>query len=261
MIPVVLSAMLLTTSASAFDPYDSTGLFANPMFRASPPTHAANGSYDPNDAQNCIGVDWDDKSVLVVSKVTAAPRANLVKSPYDDDFKAKTCPAATDACRRKSFLVTGDLVLTGKTRGNFTCVSYQSPTERRPSWTTGWLPTAAITPVSPTAAPQEEDWIGNWDHPHGSIEIKRGGLGGRLKIEGIMVVPTAQDFHNGVISAEAKPEKDTIAFLNDGTLPFETKCEDACRVRMQRIGSLLIVEDNNDCGGAGVSFTGFYHRK
>jgi len=218
-------------------------------------------AYVADDPANCNGVDWDDTSMLVVSKVIATPHANFIKSPYDDDFKAETCPAATEACRRKAYVVTGDLVLSGKTRGDFTCVSYQAPTEKRPAWTTGWLPTAALTPVAPTAMPEEKDWIGNWDHPYGSIEIKRGGLGGRLKIEGIMVVPTAHDFHNGAITAEARPHNGTIAFLNDGTLPFETKCEDACRVRMQRIGPWLVVEDNNGCGGAGVSFTGLYHRK
>jgi hypothetical protein len=226
---LVLSAMLLASPASA---------------------------YDADDPANCLGVDWDDTSALVVSKVIASPRVNFIKSPYDDEFKAETCPAATEACRRKAYLVTGDLVLTGKTRGSFTCISYQAPTERKPAWTVGWLPTAALTQVAPTAAPDEKDWIGNWDHPYGSIEI-----GGRLKIDGIMVVPTAQDSHNGAINAEARPRNGTIAFLDDGTLPFETKCEDACRVRMRRVGPWLVVEDNNQCGGAGVSFTGLYHRK
>src|SRR6478736_1231605 len=72
------------------------------------------------------GVEWDDKRTLVVSKVTARPRINFVKSPYDDDFKAENCPAATEACRKQSYLVTRDLVLTGPTRGEFTCALYHS---------------------------------------------------------------------------------------------------------------------------------------
>ena len=218
-------------------------------------------AYDANDPANCNGIDWDDRQALVVSKVVATPRVNFIKSPYDDDFKAEACPAATEACRKHAYLVTGDLVLSSRTRGEFICVSYQSPTAKKQTWTTGWLPSAALTPVAPMASPSMSDWIGTWDHPGGSIEIKRGGLGGRLRIEGEMVVPTARDFHNGAFKAEAVPEKDTIAFLNDGTLPFETKCEDACRVRMQRIGESLMVEDNDGCGGAGVSFTGLYRRK
>jgi hypothetical protein len=65
-------------------------------------------AYDPYDPANCNGVQRDDKRALVVSKVTAKPRVNFVKSPYDDDFKAENCPAATKACRKKSYLVTGD---------------------------------------------------------------------------------------------------------------------------------------------------------
>jgi hypothetical protein len=30
---------------------------------------------------------------------------------------------------------------------------------------------------------------------------------------------------------------------------------------MQRVGDWLMVEDNDGCGGAGVMFTGLYHRK
>lgn len=219
-------------------------------------------AYDAEDPANCNGVDWNDEHALVVSTVTASPRVNFIKSPYDDDFKAESCPAATEACRRKSYLVTGDLVLTGRTRGSFICVSYQATRAKtRPIWTTGWLPSAALAPLTPTAAPNMSDWIGTWEQPHGDIEIKPGGIGGRLQIEGEMVVPTARDFHTGVISAQVMPRDGAIAFLDDGWRPFETKCDSGCRVRMRRVGPLLLVEDNGDCGGAGVTFTGLYHRK
>jgi hypothetical protein len=218
-------------------------------------------AYDADDPNNCIGNEWDDQRALVVARVTAKPRLNFIKSPYDDDFKAETCPAATAACRKKSYLVPGDLVLVGRTRGDFTCVSYQSPLAKKQIWTSGWLPRAALTPVAPMASPGVSDWIGSWDHPHGSIEIKPGGIGGRLQVDGVMVVPTAQDFHTGAIEAQAMPGKDSLAFLNDGWFPFETKCDDGCRVRMQRIGEWLLVEDNSGCGGAGVTFTGLYRRK
>jgi hypothetical protein len=39
------------------------------------------------------------------------------------------------------------------------------------------------------------------------------------------------------------------------------KDEDDCQVCMQRVDALLIVEDNGSCGGAAVTFTGFYRRK
>src|SRR4051794_11523255 len=94
---------------------------------------------DGTDPTHCMGLDWSDKQALVVSQI-ASPRVNFIKSSYDDDFKAVTCPAATDACRKKSYLVDGDLVLTGKTKGEFTCISYQSPTAKQRGWSRGWMP-------------------------------------------------------------------------------------------------------------------------
>jgi hypothetical protein len=218
-------------------------------------------AYDANDPANCVGAEWDDAHPLAVAKVTARERVNFVKSPYDDDFKADTCPSQSAACRKKSYLVTGDLVLAARTRGDFTCVAFPSPTGKKPIWTQGWLPSSALSAVAPMAAPRVSDWLGSWDQPHAGIEIKQGGIGGRLRIEGIAAFQGARDVHTGDIDAQVMPDGDTIAFLDDGWLPFETKCDSGCRVRMHRVGPFLLVEDNGDCGGAGVTFTGLYHRK
>ncbi len=217
-------------------------------------------AYDAYDPANCNGADGNDDHALVLSKVTAVPRANFVKSPYDDDFTAANCPAATDACRKSTYLIAGDQVLTGRTRGEFTCVTYQSPTSKKHIWTSGWLPSNALTPVPPMRSPQSADWIGLWDQQQGSIEIKRG-KGETLHISGEMAVKGAQEVHTGVIEADVVPQGDTIAFVDDGTTPFEKRNEGGCWVRMQRVGALLKVEDNGGCGGAGVTFMGLFHRK
>jgi len=250
-IPLVLNAILLSTSASAFEAYYSKGLFADPMFRAPPPAHDPENN--PDDPRNCLGVEWNDKRALSVAKVTAGPRINLIKSRHDDMFKANTCPAATEACRKKSYLVPGDLVLIGKTQGNLTCVIYPSPLA---DWTSGWLPNSALKPVAPMPSPQMTDWIGAWEERYAGIEIKPGGIGGRLHIKG-----AAAFLGVGVIDAQVMPAKDTISFLEDGWLPFETQCDGGCRVRMQRIGPYLLVEDNGQCGSGSASFTGLYRRK
>jgi hypothetical protein len=90
----------------------------------------------------------------------------------------------------------------------------------------------------------------------GGIEIMRGGIGGRLQVKGGMGVPGAQDVHTGAIEAQVMPATDTTAFLDDGWFPFETRCDGAGRVRMQRVGPWLAVGDNGGCGSAGASFTG-----
>jgi hypothetical protein len=51
-----------------------------------------------------------------------------------------------------------------------------------------------------------------------------------------------------------------IAFADDGSIPFEKTDEGECRVRMQRIGPWLMVQDNGECGGAAVTFSALYHR-
>jgi len=213
---------------------------------------------DGTDPTHCTGLDWSDKQALVVSKI-ASSRVNFIKSSYDDNFKAVTCPAATDACRKKSYLVEGDLVLTGKTRGEFTCVSYQSPTAKQRGWSRGWMPTTSLAPVAPMAAPNEADWIGTWSHPGGDIEIKRG-ADGKLNVSGEMSNPGGLNPQTADIDADVVPTRDSIAFVDDGSKPFE-KAEGECRVRVQRIADWLLVQDNVGCGSVGVTFTGLYHRK
>jgi len=211
-------------------------------------------AYDPDDPKNCNGVDWDDQRHLAVARVTAKPRVNFIKSPYDDDFKAEGCPAATSACRKASYLVAGDLVLAGRTDGAFTCVSYQSPLAKQQIWANGWLPSAALTPVQPMSPTTNSDWVGAWRHPGGGVDIRQGD-GDKLDIEGEMTVPTASDFHNGAFKARVTPQSDAVDLVDDGGNYGE-----GCHVRMQRIGPWLAVEDNGGCGGAGVSFTGLYRR-
>jgi hypothetical protein len=76
-----------------------------------------------------------------------------------------------------------------------------------------------------------------------------------------MVLTGGLSPHTGDIDANVIPVKDTIAFIDDGNIPFEKASEGNCRVRMQRIDAWLMVEDNEGCGGVGVTFTGLYHRK
>jgi hypothetical protein len=210
-------------------------------------------AYDAQDPNNCNGVEWDDDRPLAASEVTAVPRVNFIKSPYDDDFKAAACPSQSDSCRKGSYLVAGDLVLVGKTRGDFTCVAYQSPLAAKQNWIVGWLPSATLRPVAPTPSPNAADWTGDWRHPGGHIEITDGG--GKLSVQGGMTVPTpAGDYQNGEFQAQVAPGN-ILAFVDEGGYG------DNCRVRMRRVGPWLLAEDNGGCGGAGVTFTGLYRRR
>ena len=108
------------------------------------------------------------------------------------------------------------------------------------------------------SSPKTSDWIGSWSHPGGTISIS-GGDGGRLSIEGEHTYPAA-GVHSGVLGAVVAPPQGMIAFVEDGSVPFDKAEDGQCMVRMQRVGIWLLVEDNMQCGGSMVTFTGLYRR-
>jgi hypothetical protein len=147
--------------------------------------------------------------------------------------RPQAAPPTPRPVGKRPNLVTGDLVHLGKTQGDFTCVSYRSPLAKKRGETSGWLPSAALTPVGPMQSPKASDWIGTWDHPDGSITI-RPGTSGKLRIRGEMLVQGRHDVYPGEIKAEVRPDKESIAFVADGSIPFETPDESngECRVRI-----------------------------
>jgi len=206
-------------------------------------------------AADCLGIDFDVARPLAVAKIIARPRVHYVKSAWED----ASCPAEGDACRAKAYLVSGDLVLVGRKRGPLTCISYQSAHDTKQKWTNGWVPSSALAPVAPNAAPKSADWLGTWKHAGGEITIEPA-KGGKLSIAGEHTYPAAQSVHSGVIEATATPAGAYLSFADDGTTDFASAGEGTCQVRMQRVGALLLVEDNLSCGGSMVSFSGFYRR-
>jgi hypothetical protein len=208
---------------------------------------------------DCLGIDFDPGHPVTIAKIIAnQPQVHFLKNGSDQ----ASCPAAADVCQQKAYLIPGNLVLVGKTDGAYSCISYESADARKVSWTNGWLPAASMTPVMPSPAPSRSDWIGMWVHSAGHITIGNG-KDGRLTIKGEGFYAAAQNVHTGVLDATAKPANGVLQFADDGTTPFTKENDDkgSCLARMQRVESLLIVEDNNACGGAMVTFTGFYRKK
>lgn len=208
------------------------------------------------DQESCHGVDFDIKHPLVVARVSAPSRVYFIKGADE----SASCPSNAAGCNEPSYLVPGDLVLTGKTKGAYVCAAFQSPLARKQDWTNGWLPLSALSPLTPAPAAKASDWIGEWVHPGGSITISEGNRG-MLKIDGLQTYPAKLNIHTGVIEAEAKPAQGMIAFADDGTTPFDQADAGQCLVRMQRFDTWLAVEDNQGCGGVMVTFTGLYRRK
>src|SRR5215469_3274100 len=125
-------------------------------------------------AGDCLGIGFDVTHPVTIAKIIAdRPQVHFVKNASDDG----ACPAERESCAQPSYLVPGDLLLVGKTRGAYSCVSYQSAADRTQRWIVGWLPSASLTPVQPAHAAQPGDWIGRWIHAGGTITISKGRRG------------------------------------------------------------------------------------
>ena len=134
------------------------------------PLTATAAGADEN-AGDCLGIAFEVAHPVTIAKIIAdRPQVHFVKNASDD----AACPAEREGCAQPSYLIPGDLLLVGKTRGAYSCVSYQSAADRTQRWTVGWLPSASLTPVQPARAPEAGDWIGRWIHAGGAITITVG---------------------------------------------------------------------------------------
>ena len=60
---------------------------------------------------------------------------------------------------------------------------------------------------------------------------------------------------------DARAPYGSFAILGDKQAPFERAGEGDCAVELRQLGPYLLVQDNNNCGGMGVSFSGLYVKR
>ncbi len=209
-------------------------------------------------AGHCPGAAFVD--TIGVGRVTKAQRrVNFVRGVHDD----KQCPSAAPACRDKPYLMAGDVVLTTKRFGDFVCADYVNA---RGIETIGWLPAVALEtlvqgPLSAAA------WAGTWRRIEAEIGIKPA-AGGTLVVKGSATYGAADPervssgrVNMGELDGRATPQGDTLFFADQPAASFERAGDNGCAVQMRRIAQYLIVEDNNNCGGMNVSFSGIYVKR
>lgn len=215
------------------------------------------------DEGDCLGYgSLADKPDIALARIGKdAPRTYFVKNASD----AKGCPAATEACRDKSYLVPGDRVIASRTQGRFICVDFIGA---KGADRTGWLPAAAITrEVQPPVA--LADWTGTWSQVESKVTIKPGRKRGELAIHGDATFGTLEPdrvkrgaINVGEINGDVTPDGAELSFAmgEKATLPVDKGDEFTCKVWMRRLGPYLLVDDNKQCGGNNVSFGGAYTR-
>ena len=180
---------------------------------------------------------------------------------YRGSGERKDCPAAGAPCRTQAYVVRGDRIFVAPPRSpGFVCAAFVSP---RGVVTAGWLEEWTLE-MQPSAPPRLADRVGKWSSLDSTIVIKRGKAAGSLSLDGESFSKRSQTVNTGEFSVEnVKPAENALAFAEkDGeTVPIAQADKTSCALTMALLRDVLVVNDNGNCGGLGVYFTGFYRRK
>lgn len=170
---------------------------------------------------------------------------------YFRDDTSDDCPAGK-GCVSKSYVIPEDEVIISRIYNtDWGCAWYQP---KKGSPTIGWIPTNRLDllPGGLNLAPQ--DWLGKWKYYDNSIEISKGGAG-ELAVKGSAFWKGLGDnIHIGELDHKAKPAGNILMLGENETSEYD------CKVTMRLLGKYLIASDNNNCGGANVTFSGVYRK-
>ena len=227
---------------------------------------AATGALAQDDRW-CSGIsDSAETSELKVARVVGKDRRVHFVSNPGDTGKTQDCPDLSAECRRRGFVVPGDRVET--VRGPLACVSYVNA---RAAESGGWLPLAALELSGQPAeaklgGPALQDWAGSWKRAEASIQIRVAGA--MLEADGTATYGAASPervargaINTGEFSGKVRPRGALAAFGEGYTGDKEPDSKSGeCQVRARLFAPYLVVDDNRNCGGMNVSFSGVYVR-
>ena len=165
------------------------------------------------------------------------------------------CPSPQAACRTRAYVVAGDRVITAGRSGDYICALF--PNAKGDS--AGFLPAARLVPTAIDAAPALRAWVGRWKD--GDDEIKLTIKGSRLVVDGSACWPSCNPPLSerpggpniGELSGSAAPVGNHVVF-STGSGEFD------CTAKLALVGNVLVVSDNENCGGHNVRFDGVYRR-
>jgi hypothetical protein len=170
-----------------------------------------------------------------VAVVTGTERAWFY---YDAAF----CPKGQAYCRKRSYLIPGDRVVTGTSQDGYTCVTMPGNN------TTGWIETKRLRPQEIVSSPPSSAWAGDWESEASIIEIRHNEEG--LWASGV------DDWKSGDGHSHSA---EFSGLMRSGGNHARLE-EDSCRVEFTLLNEYMIVEDETSCG-ANTSFRGVYRRK
>jgi hypothetical protein len=227
-------------------------------------------------AQDATAADCVPLSDLIFQSAEPALRQigpGTERVHFAKDGSAKGgCPNAEVICADRAFLLPGDAVVVTRTKDAYACAIFTSPPPKTAS-SSGWLPIEALADPSAAGLATESEWLGDWRY--GSEQRIRitSAPDDRVTIAGEATFGAHDPdrvkrgaVNTGVFTVTVATAAGQAAFLvgNDGKpLAYDAqqaKDQVLCGLRSWRLGPYLIVADNLQCGGNGVTFTGVYRR-
>jgi hypothetical protein len=186
------------------------------------------------------------EEALGLARVSAKGRVRFIDDSYAE------CPSAAPRCVGKSYVVSGDLALTGHSYNGYVCAFFPN----RVGGSAGWLRPGDLTRLPDQRTPPLQSWVGEWRDGDNEIRLSR--KGNRLAADGLAFwparYPDPKDSpggpHDGEMGGTARPSGNSVVFEEDG-----------CRVALRLIGPFLAATDNASCGGLNVRFDGIYRRE
>jgi hypothetical protein len=177
------------------------------------------------------------------------------------------CPALTEACRERAYLVPGNGVIVGPQVDGFRCAIYLASNGQSRA---GWLPAAGLMLVPPPLTP---DWSGRWTAgPERTITISQNenrawvlegeATYGALDPERVRRGGVNTGHFSATVSREEVEGGSFMSFTEGAaaTLAYDKGEPGNCRVSLRLVGPWLVATDNGSCGGHNVSFSGIYRR-
>jgi hypothetical protein len=150
----------------------------------------------------------------------------------------------------------GNPVAVGRRDGEWTCVSHYGSGY-------GWMLANRLQPLHPDLHPLAAAWTGTWTplglkkQPRDAVTklvISTGAAQGSLKVSGEAywfgaIVNGERVMHDGAVEGEGQPNENRLHIAEAG-----------CEVSLSLIGGFLNVQDNRECGGMNVTFTGVWQK-
>jgi hypothetical protein len=175
-----------------------------------------------------------------LGKVIAGKRVFFV-----DD--GERCPSTAPKCRLKSYLVPGDQVVIGRTRGQYLCTYYPK------KGIAGWIDASRIRRLAVRSNPPPSAWLGRWsDFGNPAVRFYRR--------NGILIAYGTAAWPSFNPPRDVVPGGPHVGNLSEpvrtsGNRAYASECE----VTFTLLGDFLVVADPKmQCGGANVSFSGVY---